>query len=62
MEHKDKPITTSRTEDGHGGTKTAVMPTVTQRRYHAGNPDTSGQNQVPDAGGPVLLHRQYRHG
>jgi hypothetical protein len=60
MAHEEtKPISTFHPEtDGHRGAKTVVTPTTTQYRYHAGFGDTSGENALPDAGGPTVLHQR----
>jgi len=56
MERDNKSITTSSPSDGHGGTEEHETPTIVRHRYHAGFGDSSGENALPDAGGPVLIH------
>ena len=57
----DKPVSTSRPTDGHGGTQETETPATIRRRYHAGYGDTGNrENEVPDAGGPVLLQQRDR--
>ena len=57
MEPKERPISTSRPEDGYGGAEERETPGIVRHRYHAGHP-SGAENGVPDSGGPVLLHQR----
>ncbi len=58
MEQKDKPISTFHPKtDGHRGTREEETAGVVRRRYHAGHPETSGENDLPE-GGTLPIHER----
>ncbi len=55
MEKQTKPVSTFHPEDGHRGTEEREPVGIVRRRYHAGHPDTSGENDLPE-GGTLPIH------
>jgi hypothetical protein len=58
MEKQTKPVSTFHPEDGHRGTEEHETPGIVRRRYHAGHPDTSGENDIPGAAEPPQMQRK----
>ncbi len=59
METKDRANSTFSVERGHSGTEERETPGIVRRRYHAGHPDTSGENDLPE-GGTMPIHESDR--
>jgi hypothetical protein len=60
MAHKEtKPVSTFHPEDGHRGTLETETPGIKRRMYHAGNPDTSGESELPE-GGTLPIHQREK--
>jgi hypothetical protein len=59
MAHKEtKPVSTFHPEDGHFGKEEREPVGIIRRTYHAGNPDTSGENGGFEPDGPTVLHQR----